>query len=419
MFALIDCNNFYVSCERAFQPSLENKAGVVLSNNDGCAIARSQEAKNLGVKMGMPFFEIQKANLPVWVRSSNYPLYQDMMLRVTSIIRRYFPDQEIYSIDESFCDLRGYDYLHPKKLAEKLREEILRCTGIPVCVGVARTKTLAKIANRIAKKTKKSGVYFLPEENEKDALKSVDVNDIWGIGRQHTKRLNSHGVFTAYDFTKISREWVQSNMSIVGVRTWKELQGVSCIPMEYVREAKKGIGTARSFGTSQTKLETLLEAISNYIAHAAFKLRKQNSVCGKIYVFAQTSAHIAVEKRCFIGLEVKLPTLTSDTAELVKIGKWILRKTFKPGYRYLKVGVDLRDIRPDNQVQQSLFDKRSEKRIRMQKLLKAVDHINSKNGRETVRLASSGYERKWTMNQDYLSFAFTTRVDEIITVLAK
>lgn len=420
MYALIDCNNFYVSCERVFQPELQGRAGVVLSNNDGCAVARSEEAKALSVPMGMPFFKIREAGIPVWVRSSNYPLYQDMMLRVTSIIRRYFPDQEIYSIDESFCDLRGYDYLDPYQLAHQLRAEILQCTGIPVCIGVARSKTLAKIANRIAKKTKEyQGVYFLEPEQELSALQTIAVGDVWGIGRQHSQRLHSIGVHTAYDFIQLSREWVQQHMSIVGVRTWQELRGTSCIPMEYIRQAKKGIGTSRSFGQAQTRLEPMLEALSSYISHAVYKLRRQQSVCSKIYVYAHTSRHIPPHLQSYIGLEVHLPTPTADTVELVKVGKWILRKTFREGYKYIKVGVDLRDIRSQDQVQQSLFDSRAGQREKMTRLLRAVDSINNKQGRETVRLASSGYEQKWTMKQEFRSPAFTTRIQDIIKVQAK
>lgn len=419
MYALIDCNNFYVSCERAFQPALQNKAGVVLSNNDGCAIARSEEAKLLSVRMGTPFFEIQQANIPVWVRSSNYPLYQDMMLRVTSIIRRYFPDQEIYSIDECFCDLNGYHYLSPEQLAHQLRADILQSTGIPVCIGIARTKTLAKFANRLAKKSKDAaGVYFLSASQEPSVLKQLTVKDIWGIGRQHSQRLEKIGVQTAYDFTRLSRQWVQKHMSIVGVRTWQELQGVSCIPMEYIREAKKGIGTSRSFGKAQTEIAPMLEALSTYISHAAYKLRRQNSVCSKIYVYAHTSGYIPEQQQSYIGLEVKLPTPTADSSELVKIGKWILRKTFRSGYRYIKVGVDLRDICPDDQVQQSLFDTQVAKREKMLRAMQAMDKINNKEGRETIRLASSGYEKKWAMRQEFRSPAFTTRIADIIKVKA-
>lgn len=420
MFALIDCNNFYVSCERAFQPQLQNRAGVVLSNNDGCAIARSQEAKDLGVKMGAPYFKLRETHKEVWVRSSNYALYHDMMLRVTSIIRSFFPDQEIYSIDECFCDLAGYDYLDPEQLAIELRSEILKCTGIPVCIGVARTKTLAKIANRIAKKKTDNGVYFLNKENEETALKGTEIGDVWGIGKQHAKRLVAMGVINAYQFSKLPASFVQKQMTIVGLRMWRELRGESCIPMEYFREAKKGIGTSRSFGRPETDLNVMLEAVATYASIAALKLRNQNSVCGKVEVYTHTSRFIPDPDKYFsAAMDIKLPTPTSSTAELIKIAKYLLKKIFKQGYRYQKVGIMLGDIRPDDQVQQSLFDKNTETRSKMIDALKAMDRLNQLNGRDTVRIAASGYERKWTIKQNFLSRKYTTDIREVMIVNAK
>lgn len=420
MFALIDCNNFYVSCERAFQPQLQNKAGVVLSNNDGCAIARSQEAKEMGVKMGAPYFQLRDTHKEVWVRSSNYPLYHDMMLRVTSIIRKFFPDQEIYSIDECFCDLAGYDYLDRQQLAIDLRTEILKCTGIPVCIGVARTKTLAKIANRIAKKKTDNGVYFLNKKEEETALKGTETGDVWGIGKQHAKRLVAMGVINAYQFSKLPASFVQKQMTIVGLRMWRELRGDSCIPMEYIREAKKGIGTSRSFGRPETDLNVMLEAIATYASIAALKLRNQNSVCGKVEVYTHTSRFIPdLDKYFSAAMDIKLPTPTSSTAELIKIAKYLLKKIFKQGYRYQKVGIMLGDIRPDDQVQQSLFDKNTETRSKMIDALKAMDRLNQRNGRDTVRIAASGYERKWTMKQNFLSRKYTTDIRDVLIVKAK
>ncbi len=421
MFALIDCNNFYVSCERVFQPQLQHRPGVVLSNNDGCAIARSAEAKDLGIPMGMPFFELRDKHKDVWVRSSNYPLYQDMMLRVTAIIRKYFPNQEIYSIDECFCDLSGYDYLDPEQLAKDLRAELLQCTGIPVCIGVARTKTLAKIANRIAKKHYKAiGVFFLKSEQaEREALLKTEIGDVWGFGRKHSKRLLAQGIGTAYAFTQLPLDWVQKHFTIVGARIWRELRGESCIQMEYVREAKKGIGTSRSFGKAETNLDVMLEALAAYISTAAEKLRQQNSVTGKVYVFAHTSRFILAEKQCYVGLELKLPTPTSSTGELIKIGQWILRKVFKPGYAYAKVGVMLHDIRPNTQVQQSLFDTKTELRGKMSQALAALDKINGRHGRNTVTMAAVGHERKWTMKQDFRSADYTVDIKDVIKVFAR
>lgn len=423
MFALIDCNNFYVSCERVFQPQLQNKPGVVLSNNDGCAIARSAEAKELGIPMGMPFFQLRNKynEEEVWVRSSNYPLYQDMMLRVTAIIRKYFPAQEIYSIDECFCDLSGYSYFDLADLGVRLRSELLQCTGIPVCIGIARTKTLAKIANRIAKKKYKDvGVYVLKNEvEEHQALLDTAIGDVWGIGRKQAKKLIEKDIKNAYSFISTPLAWVQKHFTIVGARLWRELKGEPCIQMEYIRDAKKGIGTSRSFGKAEDKLEVLLEALAAYISNAAVKLRKQNSVAGQIYVYARTSHFIPIDQQCCVGLELKLPTPTASTGELIKVGQWILRQVFMPGFYYAKVGVMLYDIRPNTQVQQSLFDSKVELRHKMSKALLAVDQVNNLHGRHTVRLAISGYEQKWTMKQEFRSPDYTTDIKGIILVNAR
>lgn len=420
MFALIDCNNFYVSCERAFQPDLQNKAGVVLSNNDGCVIARSQEAKDLGVRMGAPYFQLRDTHKDVWVRSSNYPLYHDMMLRVTSIIRNFFPNQEIYSIDECFCDLTGYDYLDPEQLAIELRAEILKCTCIPVCIGIARTKTLSKIANRMAKKKTDNGVYFLNTKEEENTLQNTEIGDVWGIGRHHAKRLLAIGVVNAYQFINLPASYVQKQMTIVGLRMWRELKGESCIPMEYIRETKKGIGTSRSFGRPETDLNVMLEAVATYASIAALKLRDQDSICGKVEVYTHTSRFVPDSDKYFsAAMDLKLPTFTSSTAELIKVAKYLLKKIFKPGYRYQKVGIMLTDIRPNSEVQQSLFDKNAETRTKMIDALKVMDRLNQRNGRDMVRLAASGYERKWTMKQNFLSKKYTTDSREVMIVKAK
>ncbi|SEK24636.1 Y-family DNA polymerase [Parapedobacter koreensis] len=421
MYALIDCNNFYVSCERAFQPQLQDKAGVVLSNNDGCAIARSQEAKDMGIKMGHPYFQFRDTHRDVWVRSSNYALYQDMMYRVTSIIRKYFPDQEIYSIDECFCDLAGYALLDPTTLATRLRGELLQCTGIPVCIGIARTKTLAKIANRMAKKkSKDTGVYTLSTpEQEAEALAATEIGDVWGIGSRHATRLVDMGITDAYKFTALPADWVLKQMTIVGLRMWRELRGESCIPMEYHRKAKKGIGTSRSFGRPETNLKVMLEALATYVSIAAAKLRSQHCVCNRIYVYARTSDHIKEQDRFACGLEVKLLTPTANDGELIRIAQSILRTTFKQGYRYQKVGVMLSDIRPDTQVQQSLFDTKPDNRVRIAKAIQAMDKVNRREGRDTVRMAATGNEGQWTMKQEHRSKRFTTKLSEIIVVVAK
>lgn len=423
MYALIDCNNFYVSCERVFQPSLNDRAGCVLSNNDGCAIARSQEAKDLGIKMGTPFFEMRELHEQgkIWWRSSNYALYQEMMRRVTAIISDLWPEIEIYSIDECFCYVADYKLHDLERMARALRAKILKYTGIPVCVGIGPTKTLAKVANRIAKKQFKDiGAYVLntPYRTEK-ALRDTGIGDVWGIGRKHAARLQNLKVTTAYDFTQLPGDWVQTNMTIVGLRTWKELRGLSCMEMEYERPDKKGISTSRSFGNPETELQPMEEALATYVANAALKLRDQNSVCASLNVFAHTSFFIAKAKVFSAAITIKLPVATNITSELIRHAVRGLRTIYKKGYRYQKVGVYLLDIRPAGQVQGSLFEEPDNPyRRRMAKAGKAIDKLNAILGKDVVRFASMGYDRKWSMKQQYLSKKYTTRLNDVIRVKA-
>ncbi len=424
MFALIDCNNFYVSCERVFQPELEAKAGCVLSNNDGCAIARSQEAKDLGVKMGSPYFEIQKMveEKRLWWRSSNYPLYQDMMRRVTAIIKEYFPEQEIYSIDECFCDLSQYKIHDVEKLAIELRSRVFQYTGIPVCIGISSTKTLAKVANKIAKKHFKAiGVYHLNTDYKiKKALKNTEIDEVWGIGPRNAIKLISIGVETALDFVALPGDYVQDKFTITGLRTWNELQGLSCIPMEYIPPLKKGIGTGRSFGKFETDLQPMQEALANYVSNAAIKLRAQKSICAKIFVYAQTSRYAVNNKIYAGGLEMKLPSPTNLTSELIGLASSLLTRIYKKGYYYQKVGVELSDIRPENEMQISLFDDKGEElRTRLAKANKILDKINTSYGRDTIQFAQMGTTKKWKMRQEFLSKKFTTSLNDVIVVKAK
>ncbi|RZK33217.1 MAG: Y-family DNA polymerase, partial [Hymenobacter sp.] len=321
MYALIDCNNFYVSCERVFQPELIGKAGVVLSNNDGCAIARSQEAKDMGIKMGAPFFEIRELVEAgkLWWRSSNYPLYQNMMRRVTGIIMNQWPEMEIYSIDECFCDVSMYGRFDLEEMGLALKKRIYQYTGIPVCVGIAPTLTLAKLANRIAKKNKDYGVHLLDDGLKVgQALRATLIEDVWGIGRQHGTRLIKMKVLSAYDFIGLPQDWVQKTMTIQGLRMWKELKGIPCREMEYDTPLKKGISTARSFGGFEKEIEPMEAALATYVANAALKLRNQNSVCANIYVFAHTSRFAQEAKNYSNGITIKLQTPTNFTNELLK-----------------------------------------------------------------------------------------------------
>jgi DNA polymerase V len=424
MLALIDSNNFYVSAERVFQPQLRNRAGCVLSNNDGCAISRSNEAKEqLNIRMGTPFFMMrdQHESGKLWWRSSNYTLYQDMMRRITGIVKRTFPDQEIYSIDECFVDLTSHKYADLEKEAVALRAKILKWTGVPVCIGIAPTRTLAKVANKIAKKRNKDTGVFLMDTPEKieDALRSTEVDDVWGIGPRYGAKLIKEGVNTAWDFTRLPEDYVLKLMTIQGRRTYRELRGERCIPMEYVRPLKEGISTGRSFNTMITKLAPLEEALSCYVANAARKLREQQSVCARLTVYAQTSQFLDERDRYANEISIKLTQPTSDTGTLITEALKGLRRIYVKGYRYQKVGVELRDLRPTGQVQKGMFETTSDaKANKLRQAMAAVDHLNNSYGSNTIIHGAMGFEKKWAMRQEFLSRKYTTRIEDIIIVKA-
>ncbi|MHA4896247.1 Y-family DNA polymerase [Pedobacter sp. PWIIR3] len=424
MLALIDSNNFYVSAERVFQPELREKAGCVLSNNDGCAISRSNEAKEeLGIRMGTPFFMIrdhhQKGSL--WWRSSNYTLYQDMMRRITQIVRDTFPEQEIYSIDECFCDLSTFTHHNLEQVAIDLRRKILQYTGVPVCIGIGATKTLAKIANKLAKKEhKETGVFYMATLAQIEyALKQTEVDDVWGIGPRYGIKLIKAGVHTAFDFVNLPEDYVLKLMTIQGRRTYRELKGERCIPMEFERPLKEGISTARSFNCMITELPPMEEALSCYVANAARKLREQKSVCGKFMVYAQTSQFVIEHDRYTKDIVIRLARPTSDTGTLIKEAIKALRRIYIKGYRYQKVGVELRDLRPESQVQSDMFGAATEsKQGKLQKAMAVIDRINDSHGRNTIIHGAMGFEKKWAMRQEFLSRKFTTRIEDIIVVKA-
>jgi DNA polymerase V len=423
MIALIDSNNFYVSAERVFQPKLRNRAGCVLSNNDGCAISRSNEAKAMGLRMGTPYFSMREQHEQglIWWRSSNYTLYQDMMRRITAIVKDTFPDQEIYSIDECYCDLATFKYHDLEDMAIKLRAKIFQYTGVPVCIGIGATKTLSKIANKVAKKYHKdTGVFFMDSQQKVDAsLKLTEVDDVWGIGPRYAVKLIQAGVNTAYDFVQLPEAYVLKLMTIQGRRTWRELKGERCIPMEYERPDKEGISTGRSFGKMETELAPMEEALAFYVANAALKLRAQNSVCARLFVYVQTSLFAVVNQKYCAEMDIKILIPTADTAKLIKEALTGLQKIYKAGFRYQKVGVELRDLRPDTQVQASMFAPvESEKKQKLQIALKVVDQLNSSYGKDMVRYAAMGFSKKWAMRQEFLSRKYTTRIEDVIIVHA-
>ncbi len=417
MFALIDCNNFYASCERVFRPDLNGKPIVVLSNNDGCVIARSNEAKNLGIPMGAPAFEYEKLfnHHKVHVFSANFALYGDMSNRVMTILSDYSPQMEIYSIDESFLKLKGFDLFNLQSYGEEMRKKVTKWTGIPISVGIAPTKSLSKLANRIVKKypEQTKGCYIIDSyEKRIKALKWLKIENVWGIGRQHTKRLQAQNVFTAYDFTQLSDDWVKNNLTIVGLRLKHDLQGIPTLDLTEA-QMKKNIATTRSFETNYTKFEELAERVSTFASSCAEKLRKQKSCCNSLMVFIHTNGHRKDLPQYSRNIVVKLPFATNSTIELSGFALKALKKIFKDGYAYKKAGVIVQDFTPENRIQQTLFDNRNERHI---PLMQTIDKLNLQFGQQKIRLASQDTKRVWKMKQQKLSPHYTTNLNDIITI---
>ena len=418
MYALIDCNNFYASCERVFRPDLNGKPIVVLSNNDGCVIARSNEAKELGIPMGAPAFEYESLFKiqNVHVFSANFALYGDMSNRVMSILSDYSPEMEIYSIDECFLKLTGFEHYNLLDYGQQMRQKVVKWTGVPVSVGFAPTKSLAKLANRIAKKypDHTQGVYCIDtDEKREKALKWLKVGDVWGIGRQHAKRLKDIGCITAYDFTCLSENWVKKNMSVVGWRLQRDLQGIPTFDLEAV-QPKQSIATTRTFEEDYTEYAQLAERVSTFASMCAEKLRRQKSCCGSLMVFVLTNRHRTDRPQYSRNLAVKMPFYTSSTLEIVDFALKALKQIYQPGYSYKKAGVVVQDFVPENEVQPKLFDSRDARQI---PLMKAIDKINAQFGQQKIRLASQDPKRVWKMKQEKLSPHYTTDLKEIIKII--
>lgn len=416
MFGLVDCNNFYASCERAFQPLYIGKPIVVLSNNDGCVIARSNEAKALGIKMGVPAYQIKELvnTYGVTVFSSNYTLYGDMSGRVMSILAGLVPELEIYSIDEAFINLDGIKEI--QSLGVKVVNQVTKGTGIPVSLGIAPTKTLAKLANKFAKKYPAYNRLCIIDTEEKriKALQLTEIGDVWGIGHRQAAKLEKLGVKTAYDFTQLSGVWVRKNMTVVGERTWKELRGISCIDMESAPPAKKQICTSRSFGKMLTNIDTIAEAIATHASTCAKKLRKQKTYAISLMVFIHTNNFREDLPQYWKNTVVHLPVPTNDTQEIVHYALAGLKNIFKQGYQYKKAGVIITEI--TNCAQLGLFD--SIDRDKRDRLMQTVDKINGDYS-QRVKLAIQGTSREWKLKQEQLSQHYTTDINEIITINCK
>lgn len=418
MYALVDCNNFYVSCERVFQPQYIGKPVIVLSNNDGCAIARSEEAKALGIEMGAALHLIRDVveKHGVKVFSSNYTLYGDMSRRVYKIYDDYSPHIEHYSIDECFLFLGNMPFHSLNRIALTLRRKVTKWTGIPVTVGLAPTKTLAKLANRYAKKQFRDvGVYSLDSETKiKEVLRWCEIGDVWGIGPQYAKKLRDMGIQTAYDFTQLNEEWVRKNMTVVGQRMFHELRGVPSIKFEETTPAKKGICTSRSFKSIITDKEEVKKAVANHAARCALKLRRQASCTGLIQVFLQTNPYRTQDKQFHRHITLQLPSPTNHTNLIISYAMKALDMLYKRGYNFNKAGVIVLDIVPQSQVQTALWD--SENKLKNRAVMKALDGINNCMGSDAVRFAAQGYSSKWKLRTEYLSKCYTTRLEDILRI---
>ncbi|MES3017701.1 MAG: Y-family DNA polymerase [Bacteroidota bacterium] len=413
MFALIDCNNFYASCERLFRPELRLKPVVVLSNNDGCIIARSQEAKDLGVGMAGPWHLVEPhLQKEVALFSSNYTLYADMSARVMNNIARYTPDVEIYSIDECFVSLAGFSNL--EEYCSRMRHSIIRNTGIPISVGVAPTKVLAKLANKLAKKH--NGVCILDSHDKvSEAVADFKIDDLWGVGRQYRKKLNSFNIHTAGDFRSQPLEWVREHLTIQGVRMWYELHGKSCMPLSTVTERKQGIRSSRSFGMLTNNYVFIEEATASYATRVAEKLRKDKSCASLLSIRLITNIHKPETAQYYKSIIITLPNPTNNTAELVAHAIKGLKQVYRTGYLFLKVEVFATGLIPETEVQLNLFS--TYDGSTNNKVSALMDKLNGHYGRGTLRLAAEGFEKKWSMRRRYLSPDYTTDWASILRVI--
>jgi DNA polymerase V len=418
MIALVDCNNFYVSCERLFKPSIREKPVIVLSNNDGCAISRSDEAKAAGIDMGMPFFMIRDlvALHDIQVFSSNYTLYGDISDRVMQVLRSFTHLIECYSVDEAFLSLDGFPADSLEGLGLEIKRMVFQHTGIPVTIGIAATKTLAKIANRNARRNKGSnGVYVMCNPGQvQTALAETAVGSVWGIGKQHEKFLLNYGITTALQFANARDEFIRKHMSVVGERMVTELRGVAAVRWEEQPPPKKAIATSRSFGYLLTEKEEIKEAVSNFASNVSLKLRKENSATGCLHVFLQTNPFKTEEKQYFRSVNVTLPQSTNAAPLIIAEAKKAIDRIFSPGFRYLKAGVMALDIVPVSQVQRALFEPPKQRSV--ETLMDTVDRANKFFTRDMVRFASQGYEKKWKLKAGFLSPRYTTNPGELLTI---
>lgn len=418
VFALVDCNNFYASCEKLFRPDIRHKPVVVLSNNDGCVIARSAEAKQLGIKMGVPVFKIrdQIKRYDIQTFSSNYALYADMSSRVMTTLEEMVPQVEVYSIDEAFLDMTGMEFAVPlQTLGEQIRQRIADWVGLPMGVGIGPTKTLAKLANYATKKypATKGVVDLMDPARQQRLLRIVPVDEVWGVGRRLARRISERGIKTAFDLSQVSPRDIQQEFSVVLERTVRELNGESCIELEEVAPLKKQLVCSRSFGTPVTTKSDMYEALCEHTTRAGQKLRKEQQCARRFSVFIRTSRYKAVGKQYARGATCDLPLPSDDTRSFIRLIQPMLDHIWKDGYQFAKCGVMLSDMHQRGSVQADLFV--PDTHDGGHKLMETMDYIND-SGIGKVFFAGQGLQKSWAMKRNYLSPAYTTRWQDLPSV---
>ena len=415
--ALIDCNSFYVSCERLFNPKIRKKPVVVLSNNDGCIVSRSNEAKALGIKMGEPYFKakdiIIKNNVHVF--SSNYSLYGDLSRRVMRTLKRFNSDIEVYSIDEAFIDLSNFPDNEVEKIAQEIRATVLQWTGIPTSIGIAKTKTLSKVANHIAKKKQSGITNFIGVENIDPLLEKVDINDVWGVGKQLTKFYHKNGIYNAKQLKNKSNTWIKKSSNVLGSRTAMELRGISCIDLEKTKSKRKSCVVSRSFGQRIEKYQELKEAVAGYCLNASEKIRSESLTAKSITVFIRTSPFQSRFGYYSNSKTIDFPIATNDSIEIVKTALIALESIFKNGYRYQKAGVLLSGLSEANN-NKNLFSTEKDEKIKC--LMKSIDNTNYRYGRSSISLASAGVQKRWNLKKEHSSKIDTSDFYCLPTIIA-
>lgn len=424
IFALVDCNNFYASCEKLFDPKLVGVPVVVLSNNDGCVVARSAEVKALGVPMGIPWFKLKDTakRHGIVPFSSNYALYADMSNRVVEVLGQFAPNMEVYSIDESFLNLSGLSHLGLEQYGRQIRERVQEWVGLAVCVGIASTKTLSKLANHCAKKNLAGamGVCDFTTISDTDLstlFGKIEVGEVWGVGRKQEERLRSMGINTVFDLREADAETIRSRFSVVLERTVRELRGISCLDIEEVAPEKQQIMCSRSFGRKIFTIEELADAVATHIGRAAEKLRQQESIAGALTIHIRTNPFSDHEPQYQRAITVPLPDATADTRELVQWGMRALKRIYRQGFAYQKAGAMLSELRPKHMEQGSLFG--AVETERGDRLMDVLDAVNRRWGRGTLRVAAEAQDHSWQMSRGNLSPRYTTDWDCLPVVFAK